>query len=563
MLRPGLFASVALLLASSAALAFQIEDPLHSSCHERISAAALDAAGYVGTPPDATEEERGLLASADFDLEQYGENPWVWSLIVGVRFPDLRGAPSFDFDDLSRVHNALDDQDAHCLRSESQDGPLGDEQAVIACRNVIESLYWEALSSLDSAGSLDPGVKTTAALNLTYSGRVDYPVSELYFAAGRALHAIQDSFTHTYRDPDDWRSILTVFNWSDQVSCVITEERDGHGHEGLLDDCEDEHPSNLPRMGAAQEASTRFMALFAEPGTRDERAERLRLFLDEWFAYRPGCEFANDYCDHPEQAFLVSSPDSDIAICESDGCASMNPSSTSLGACALLVLGVLSARRRRARSALVAAALMLSVPALADEPPAAPSSEPAPSSVAPPAVSPDAAPPAVDAAPADAAPTAATPPAPASRSGYRTEVRTSMSLQNPAAAVGVAAGYRLGRFDVGAFVEMNPWYSFERNRIHLGSTNLGGFFHYLHPIGPDAELRVGAGLGAAVLNESLAGSPAGKFGPYLNLRLLGVTYHWEDVAFTVDGFDLALPVPQMTGWPVLHAQHRISVGLQF
>jgi len=31
----------------------------------------------------------------------------------------------------------------------------------------------------------------------------------------------------------------------------------------------------------------------------------------------------------------------------------------------------------------------------------------------------------------------------------------------------------------------------------------------------------------------------------------------------VHAFDLALPTPQLRGWPVLYAQHRVSVGLSF
>lgn len=138
-----------------------------------------------------------------------------------------------------------------------------------------------------------------------------------------------------------------------------------------------------------------------------------------------------------------------------------------------------------------------------------------------------------------------------------------MSLQNPGAAIGVAAGYRWLRCDVGGFLEFNPWFSVERSRVGLGTTNLGAFVHYLHPISTDADLRFGAGGGAAILNESLAGSPAGKIGSYLNLRLLGVVLHGEGVALTIDGFDLAVAAPQMVGWPVIYAQHRVSMGVQF
>ena len=147
--------------------------------------------------------------------------------------------------------------------------------------------------------------------------------------------------------------------------------------------------------------------------------------------------------------------------------------------------------------------------------------------------------------------------------GYRTEVRISGSVQSPAASLHVAPGFRWGRVDAGCFLEVNPWYSVERLRMHLGTTNVGAFVHYLHPLSADADLRFGVGGGASILNESLAGSPAGKIGPYLNLRLLGLVWHWESIALTLDGFDLAVAAPQMIGWPVVYAQQRVSVGVLF
>lgn len=572
--------SLCSLLGSAPAAAWLIEDPLHVNCHERLSQAALTAAGYTGTPPEPTEEDRLLVNSVDFSLEQYDDNPWAWALILGARYPDLHGAPSFDFDDLSRVHNALADQSEHCLRSELQDGAAGTEEAVVACRNFIASMYWEAVGAVDATGNVDPNAQTSAAVNFVYSGRVGWPVSQYYFAAGRALHAIQDGFTHTYRDPNNWGVIQTVFNWSDQVSCTLDEETDGHGHEGVLDDCDGEWASKDARFEATGEASADFLAILKEPGDHVTREQRLQDFLDEWFVFQPGCELSNDYCDNPDQAALVSSPESDIAIC--DGCSSTSSRPLAHAWWIFLGLGLLG-WRRAPRAAVLGGVLLLGAPALAQGTPvsppatdpgaaptdAAPASAPEatpPDAAASPAASASASPVASTAAvPAPAAETPAAAPATSSpkRSGYRTELRSSVSVQNPALAIGVGAGWRWTRFDVGAFAELNPWFSFERSRLHLGSTNVGAFLHYLHPISDNAELRFGVGGGAAILNESLAGSPAGKIGPYLNLRLLGFAYHWEDIAFTVDGFDLALPVPQMVGWPVLHAQHRMSVGVQF
>ena len=139
-----------------------------------------------------------------------------------------------------------------------------------------------------------------------------------------------------------------------------------------------------------------------------------------------------------------------------------------------------------------------------------------------------------------------------------------MSVQNPAYAVGAAAAWAWSRAEIGAFAELNPWYSVERATMNMGATNLGGFAHYLHPLSHTVDLRAGLGLGVSVLNTDLIGSKAGTTGVFMNLRLLGVVFRGAgDWAFTVDGFDLAIAAPQMVGWPVLYAQHRVSLGLQF
>ncbi len=98
--------------------------------------------------------------------------------------------------------------------------------------------------------------------------------------------------------------------------------------------------------------------------------------------------------------------------------------------------------------------------------------------------------------------------------------------------------------------------------MNLGATNFGLLAHYLVPLRPDIRLRFGAGFGLSVLNTDLVGTDAGKLGVYANLRLMGLVWQFSpSAALTFDPFDLALPAPQLTGWPVLYAQDRVSVGL--
>src|SRR4029077_5111852 len=92
------------------------------------------------------------------------------------------------------------------------------------CRSKITTLYWEALATLDATtGAVDPDERTLQPEYLPYLGTTQIPVSGFYFFAGRAAPAVQDSFTHTYRDMADLTAldaghkINAIFNWESQV----------------------------------------------------------------------------------------------------------------------------------------------------------------------------------------------------------------------------------------------------------------------------------------------------------------------------------------------------------
>jgi len=235
--------------------------------------------------------------------------------------------------------------------------------------------------------------------------------------------------------------------------------------------------------------------------------------------YEPGCSIANDYCDNPVQIWLRTSGES---MNYGGGCALAGRARVGLGALAIaaIALAALMSRRRRARVAgpVALAVLLAAAPSRADD----------------------------------------------EHLGWRGEARASLSVQNPAYAFGGAGAFAWRRAEVGGFVELNPWYDVNREMMSLGATNFGVLAHYLHPLRPDLRIRAGIGLGLSVLNQDLPGTSAGNVGVYANLRLLGLVWYFANrTALTIDAFDLALPAPQLRGWPVLYAQHRVSVGLSF
>ena len=516
------------LLSAPVASAWQVVDPIHHNCHERISAAALARANYVQTPPPLSADDASLRAGLQFDASLYDANIYALSFIIGTRWPDSQGEPSFDFYKLSNVHNAPGDQSAHCLREESDVGAeTGDTHALAACRASITALYWQALATLDPAtGGVNPDERTLQAEYLPFIGKTQIPVSGFYFFAGRAVHAIQDSFAHTYRrmdGTDPGHAITSIFNWESQVRGDLVESENGHGHETILDDCEDDNPSNGDRLGWATDATAELLTALTTPGTAAERQTRLDAFFADWMTYEAGCSIENEYCDNPVQVWLRASGKS--MNYDAGGCALGGGPAAGLGALALGALGLAAVTlRRRRRRARIAALLAFAIAGLG-----------------------------VTAARADD-----------EHRGWRGEARASLSVQNPAYAFGGTGAYAWRRFELGGFAEINPWYDVNRETMSLGATNFGVLANYLHTIRPDVRLRVGLGLGLSVLNQDLPGTSAGNVGLYANVRLLGLVWYFADrTALTIDAFDLALPAPQLRGWPVLYAQQRVSVGLSF
>jgi hypothetical protein len=515
------------LLTAPAARAWQVADPIHHNCHERISAAALDTVKYVQEPPPLSSDDAALRDGLQFDASPYDANIYALSFIIGTRWPDSQGEPSFDFYKLSNVHNAPGDQSAHCLREESDVGAEpGDTHALAACRSTITTLYWQALATLDATtGAVNPDERTLQPEYLPFLGKTQIPVSGFYFFAGRAVHAIQDSFTHTYRrmdGADAGRKITSIFNWESQVRGDLVESVNGHGHETILDDCEDDNPSNADRLGWAIEATTELLTALTTPGTAADRQMRLDAFLAEWMTYEAGCSIDNQYCDNPVEAWLLASGKSMGG--DSAGCALAGSARAGVGAFALAAAALAAAFLRRRRRARIAPLIAFAIVALA----------------------------------------ATTARADDEHRGWRAEARASLSVQNPAYAFGGAGAYAWRRAEIGGFAELNPWYDANREMMSLGATNFGVFTHYLHSLRPDVRIRAGVGLGLSVLNQSLPGTSAGNVGVYANLRLFGLVWYFADrTALTIDAFDLALPTPQLRGWPVLYAQHRISVGLSF
>jgi hypothetical protein len=530
--RPLVLCTLALAVAAPAA-AWEIEDPLHSNCHERLSVAALRAGGgYRGgtTPAAPTGDDATFFDNQQYDARQYDRNMAMLALITGVRSNDVRGLPDFDLPDLAAAANDDADQPAHCLRRLADDGADGDRAALKRCRDFITSEIDEAMMGVADDGTVDPAETEDVPVAIPYVGTVRWPLSKFYYHAGRALHALQDSFTHTYRDPSFFE-VYAVANWMDPIRGDFDEARDGPPHETMLDQCETTRPWRQAQLDAVAQASQALYGVLATGSavSVDARDVALTAVLDMWLTYHAGCDLTSGYCANAIHADLIANGLSDggsAGGCALGGGAGAGGAGGLRGLFALVALGLIAglAVVRRRRGALLLLALLL---------PAGARAEPEPR------------------------------PGPEATS-WRGVVRAGASLNTTAVAGGAGLVFTWRRLEVEGGLEWNPWTSIERGTWAAGALNLYLLAGYRWPVGPNVDITAGVGGGLAVSLFETVGTPAGNVGPFLTLRPLGVTRRLGGrFALTINAFELDVPVPQTRGWPYTVAQYRAAVGLRF
>ena len=328
-----------LLVQARTVAGYTVETSVTYGCHERASLEALETAGYVSPPPALDAQDRLLFASLDFDVSYVERNIHALSLVVGARSNDVGVLPGVDIARLVTLHNDPDDQASHCLRAGWQDGEEGDAEAVESCRSLIRTHLWLAFDADGSDGLPDPSVREPVAVHLMYQGRREVRLSSFYYHLGKALHVLQDSFSHCYRT-EDRRGIVEVTNWIDDVAGDLDPERDGPVHSSAADDCRCDRAGGGVTYDAAVEASAELIALASQPEPRHVREESLEAFLDRWVSHVPGCTPGNDYCSSPDPVDLAGDPCS--------GCSTHCSGSRPVPAWALLlgVVSVLLVRRR-------------------------------------------------------------------------------------------------------------------------------------------------------------------------------------------------------------------------
>jgi hypothetical protein len=582
-----------------AARAYTVKNIFSRGCHEEITTTALRTVRSelaTAGPLAATADEQALIADLQFipagDMLDLGGA----TLLMAVRDNDLKGRSSDDVTQLAAVHGNPDAQQEHCLRAQDQDEPSGSALAVAACRAFIRGTIVEALSGLDAAGNPDPTVRTSLGVYLSLRGHVDAPLPTYYVKMGQAIHAIEDSFTHTFRTPDEMQ-ITVVLNWIDKVNGTLVESRDGPPHASELDRCDDPDALRTTRRMLAIEAASGVLRATLDPQkTPDQKMAAVDTVLDSYLNYSPGCTWANGWCDAPERRY------GDAGVC---GChVGKTPGGTgaTLSGCLAAVFALVRRSRRRKLVAVAAATLAVGrghvfAPGIAQaQSTTGPLGTPAPGTYPAAAAtatttlaagSPGTPPTIETTSQADGLTTTSVttptvpnrhaPPAPTlipvkepgpydpSATAWGASLTGSGAIDNPALAGALGVRLHLSKhWSFGLDGEWNPWFALNGTTAHAGTIDVFGSAMLRFPLAyENFNLRTTVSLGASYLLSNLYGAPSGSLGPYAGVSFLGVEWKVSRTFFLViSPLNIALPVPQTRGVPLSYPQYRFSLGLE-
>jgi hypothetical protein len=303
------------LLSPGTVQAFTVKSGLTEACHEKVSLVGYLQARTMTPPelelyvPEGPWEEIAdyLLRDANYQPATRSEKFFLFSLLTGVRAPDNEGFSLTNIATLRAIHANPHDQYHHCLRSVDDDGASGNEVAVQGCRDTLVQELEVAARKLEESQEIQI---EEVSFTLDQYGTFDVDVWIVAYHIGRALHLLEDSFTHTLRTPD-LRGIIHVMNYAEAIGGTLHEERDGIAHSSATDGCnlitsDPAQPSNKDRVFAAEEAAADLLRAAAPTlAGKHESSPEIGVVLDKWLRYVPGeelgyaegCVKDNDYCD--------------------------------------------------------------------------------------------------------------------------------------------------------------------------------------------------------------------------------------------------------------------------
>ena len=618
-----LLSALCVVLVPGDAAAYTIDSVATASCHEDISADALRAVrNHLATAaplPSTGSDDAALIDDVAFNIPDGMSDIGGTTFLLGIRDNDVKDSSPTALDRLAELNSDPSGQREHCLRTDTQKEPDGSRAAVLDCRTFIHDTLVASLEGLGPDGAPDPNKREVLAVSLAIRGRVEVPVPMFYLRAGRALHAIEDSFTHTFRAKNDRHKITVVLNWINYADGSLNEATDGPPHITGMDRCDNPDPLLAERRALATEAGTEALTAVLDPALSPAQKEAaITAMLDKFITYdeTSACTKGNNWCDAAENGYRPKG-----CGCEAAGA----PMSRGAWLGGLAIAAAFGLRRRRGKRAgrgpaLVALGAALGGAFVASEartqnagprphaprasasgsarpaasferesltpgasgsasaPPAASSpvpvvaasTPPPPSSAAPvPVVVPDDAPTHETKGPlaALAGESKAAIPGTVDPGGaFFGRVSGGIAYDHPAMDVGIGARYQLGKpWMVGLDAEWNPWFTTSPKKIRSGTANFYASLIRRYQLAYElVNFRSTVSLGASYLLSNLVGAERGSIGPFLGLSFLGVEFKVARGFFlTVDPTYIAFPVPHITGAPFGYYQYRFQVGLEF
>ncbi len=343
----------------NSAESYSVSSGVSDPCHEMITDLGgrdiiLDMPLEEGVVPSNKvwrDLGKPLLESVDIDLTGISDKKrfLLTSLLIGVRAPDTDGHSIMNLENLHELHGdpSAKGQYAHGLRGKGDDYSKGDAAAVMGTRELIAEQVEQGADYLSRPHNEQI---INAPFYLDFYGRVDVPVwAPLYFA-GRAVHALQDTFSHTIRSSqDNLKKVVHVLNYIDAISSDFDEDRDGLAHSDSMDKCLSE---DIKALFNASVEATRDLLMAVKDEFLDTNPNAIRGVLDEWLTYKPGCSKDNMFCDNEQWLKVVRKEQTGPYLEGIFGCSTIAGARNSfLGTIALvfLLLGAAICFRKRGR----------------------------------------------------------------------------------------------------------------------------------------------------------------------------------------------------------------------
>lgn len=535
--------------SATTARAYTISSVISEGCHERVTTEALRTVRLefeTAAPLPATRNEQALIDDVPFPLPEDMNDLGGVTLLLGVRDNDVKGHRASDLSHLALVHSDPDYQREHCLRGLHHLEPFGSEASVSDCRAFIRERIAQALDGLDEAGKPDLGKRTALDVYLALRHQVTAPLPTFYVRMGQALHAIEDSFTHTYRTADGMR-ITVVTSWIHRSQGIYDESLHGPLHRGALDECEGLDPLLSQRRALASAASTALLRTALDPSqTRAQKLAKVDELLNMYLSYQPGCTYDNNWCEAPEDEYGQG----ELVSC------SLGDPRHDLGALLLSALLLARVCFRRPRRWFVWLSLLCALGwprGAAAEPP-----EDAGGGAR------------TSARRADDA--TGTGRGRAGKSPYAFGASAVAAGSVDHGAIALALGGRL-RFRehwvFGLDAEWNPWIADPRVIINREYFRPGVFNAYASAVfrlllsDDRFAIRSTLGFGFSTMLMDLYGAPLGSTGVFGVGHPLGVEWRARPgLQVIVNPLGIALPTPQLRGVPFVYAQYRFSIAVE-